>query len=191
MNSEEKLIRDCKKGKSAAQDLVYRKYAGKMLGVCMRYTGNKQEAEDVLQDAFIKVFTKIRSFNTNEKGSFAGWIHRIMVTTALNYIRDNKKHNYHSDIDEVEPENYEGYDQHDDAESSIDSKKVMEIIQELPTGYKTVFNLYVFEKYTHQEIADELGISVNTSKSQLSKARTMIKKKINEYKNATIISKAI
>jgi RNA polymerase sigma factor (sigma-70 family) len=183
MVPEEKIIEGCRKGKSAAQDLLYDKYASAMLGVCMRYCRNRAEAEDVLQEGFIKVFKNIVRFSSGESGSLTRWIKTIMINTALNYIRDNLKHRY-TDIDHVndawladgsEPEIEE-----EDVE--ISQEELLKMIQELPAGYKVVFNLYVFEKYSHKEIAESLEITESTSKSQLSKARVFLRKKIMEYK---------
>lgn len=102
MISEEKIIKGCIKGKASAQEQLYNLYAERMLGVCLRYSSSKQEAEDIMQDAFVKVFTKIETFKKQKTGSLGGWIHRIMVNTALNHYRDNARHMYHKDIDEMD-----------------------------------------------------------------------------------------
>jgi len=185
---EKKIIEDCIDGKRHAQNKLYTKYAPSMLGLCMRYARNKEEAEDILQEAFIKVFLNINRFRA--EGSFEGWMKRIMINTAITHKKQNLKHQYQTDINEIE-EIYiadEG-SQNDESAVKLPQAKLMSIIQSLPDGYKTVFNLYVFEKYTHKEIAEMLDISDNTSKSQLSKARRLLTTKIeqvNGSKNITI-----
>jgi RNA polymerase sigma-70 factor (ECF subfamily) len=180
MVSEEKLVKDCKSGKSYALELLYNKYSANMLGVCMRYCSNKTEAEDILQEGFIKVFTNIGKYKKLKTSSLGGWIRRIIVNTALNHHRDNIKNKYYTDIDDIEDVLIiETEDDNNDAdENKISEKEIMGIIQNLPEGYRIVFNLYVFEEYSHKKIAGDLNISVNTSKSQLSKARTYIKKEL-------------
>ncbi len=171
--------------------MLFRIYAPRMLGVCLRYTCNKQEAEDVLQDSFIKVFKNIGSFNNENKGSIGGWIRRICVNTALNNYRDTLKYRQETDIDIFKGNIPDNTDDDEISEEPIEKEKILQIIHDLPAGYKLVFNLYVFEQYTHQQIADELNISANTSKTQLMKARTFIKKKILELQTAHQISKVI
>lgn len=173
--SEEIILRGCRKGKAKAQRELYDRYATTMLGVCLRYVKNKAEAEDVLQEGFIKVFKNLKNYNG--EGSLAGWIYRIMVNTALNYLRSKKK------IQFVE---YEGNvpDTSDDSqvEPPFSKQQFMDAIHDLPDGYRTVFNLYVLEGYKHREIADILEISINTSKTQLAKARQMLKKTLTAIK---------
>ncbi|MDD5569951.1 MAG: sigma-70 family RNA polymerase sigma factor [Bacteroidales bacterium] len=174
---ESVLIEGCKAGKRSFETELFNKYASAMLGICMRYARNKDEAEDIAQEGFVKVFLKIKEFR--HEGSFEGWMKKIMVNTALNYHRNNLKHFFHKDIDEIEDryeteeENYE--------EVNLREKELIEIIQSLPEGYRVVFNLYVFEEYGHKEIAESLGITESTSKSQLFKARRYLKKKVNEH----------
>lgn len=179
MVSENKIVEDCLKGKKRAFLQLYNRYNSVMLGVCMRYARNNSEAEDILQEGFVKVFQNIESFGF--KGSFEGWVKRIMINTALNHNRNNLKHYFHSDVDEIEE--YIVVDSDvviDKQEYPFNTEELMKMIQALPPGYKTVFNLYVFEGYSHKEIADMLEISENTSKSQLSKARKYLKNKINK-----------
>jgi len=179
-----KIIADCKKGKSYAQEQIYDLYAGAMLGICMRYAKNKSEAEDILQEGFIKVFTKIDKYDFNTVNSFSAWMKRIIVNTALNYIRDNKKHNIFSDINEENTESLSYEPEETEQSITISQQEILQLVQELPEGYKLVFNLYIFEKYSHQDIAIELGISVNTSKTQLFKARKLLQKRIKEKINS-------
>jgi RNA polymerase sigma-70 factor (ECF subfamily) len=171
MISEQKLIKEVKRGKPKYQKLLFEIYAPKMLGVCSRYFQTMEEAEDALQDGFVKVFSNINSFRGN--GSFEGWIRRIMVNTSLNLHRKNLKHYYHIDIADTETRISDirlNFDQ-------LEVQDLLNMIQELPNGYRLVFNLYEIEGYSHKEIADELGVSVNTSKSQLLKARRRLREK--------------
>lgn len=177
MVSEEKIIEGCLKGKRSAYYQLYSQYSKVMLGICLRYARNTSEAEDILQDGFVKIFQNIHKYSF--KGSFEGWMKRIMINTALNHNRNNLKHYFHADIDEIE--DYTVIDSEvvvDKMEFPLNSDELMVLIQELPNGYRTVFNLYVFEGYAHKEIAEMLEISENTSKSQLSKARKYLKNKI-------------
>ncbi len=183
MTEKEKIIRACAKGKRKAFNKLYEMYAPKMLGVCLRYGKSYAEAEDVLQEGFIKVFQKIESFAF--QGSFDGWIRRVMVNTAINHYHAQKKY-YENELyassSEEEGERMEtdnGFD-----EEQIPSEILMAMIQNLPAGYKMVFNLYVFEGMTHADIASTLNISENTSKTQLFKARNKLKKEIlKKYAN--------
>lgn len=170
MISEIDLINGCKIGDKKAQRTLYDKYAAKMLGVCIRYFRDIDEAEDALQEGFIKIFNNIDKFRN--EGSFEGWIRRIMVNTSLNYYKSNLKHYYGTDYDEVE-------EIVEDEKLKFDNLSVeylLKIIQDLPEGYRLVFNLYEIEGYSHKEIAEMLGISVNTSKSQLMKAKRNLQK---------------
>ena len=182
MVSEDRIIEGCKKGNHHSYSMLYKKYAAKMLGVCFRYSKTKDEAEDVLQEGFIKVFKNIKSYKG--VGSFEGWLRRIMVNTAINNYKTNSKYYYHEDIDK----DYDIELQSDEQlpfelEENTNKMQVMKLIQELPTGYQMVFNLYVIEGLTHKEIAEELEVSVNTSKSQLSKARKWLRERILNIKN--------
>lgn len=180
---ENQIIEGCKKGKRNSYNMLYKKYAPLMLGICYRYSKTRDEAEDVLQEGFIKVFQKIKTYEG--RGSFEGWLRRIMVNTAINNYKANSKHYYHEDIDK----DYNIDLQSDDGnlpfhhENGINKEKIIKLIQELPTGYQMVFNLYVIDGLTHQEIAEELDFSINTSKSQLSKARKWLRKKLETKEN--------
>lgn len=177
---DKKIFDDCIKGKRHAQNKLYNRYAPSLLGICMRYAKNKEEAEDILQEGFIKIFLKIQGFRS--EGSFEGWMKRIMINTALTHNKQNLKHKYQTDITEIE-EIHIVDDGRQDEESivKIPRDKLMSIIQSLPEGYKTVFNLYVIEQYAHKEIAEMLDISINTSKSQLSKARRLLTTRITQF----------
>lgn len=170
-SSEEQLILACKAGKRKAQQELYEKYASRMLAVCCRYTGNQAEAEDVMMNAFFKVFTKMEQFQS--QGSFEGWIRRIMVNEALSHIRKYKNMSVEVDIEKASR-------QPDIAkvEQNLAAADLEAMISELPIGYRTVFNMYAIEGYSHKEISEMLDISESTSKSQLSRARSYLQKKL-------------
>lgn len=169
---EEVLIKRCKKGDPVAQREVYDRFAGKMLSVCRRYVKSLEDAEEVLSNVFIKFFERIEQYRG--EGSFEGWIKRIAVRESLNYIRYQKNL-----FVEVEDEHLD-YFQHQPVHSSYEVDELMRMIEELPLGYRTVFNLYAIEGYNHQEIADMLEISEGTSKSQLAKARKQLQEKLQQ-----------
>lgn len=169
--SLKKLIEKCAKNDRKAQAEVYQIYAGKLFGLCLKYSRNREEAQDNLQDGFITIFNKIHSFN--HKGSFEGWMKRVVVNTALAKYRNK---NLLSLVTEEIPE--EVIVAVDEETVSIDY--LLEIIQQLPDRYRLVFNLYILDGYSHKEIAEELKITVGTSKSNLSRARVILKGKIEE-----------
>ena len=174
MISDEELIKRCLKGKPKYQKILFDTYAPKMFGVVSRYFVSRAEAQDALQDGFVKVFSKLQDYSG--LGSFEGWIRRIMITTSLNLLRQNLKHQYHVDIDEVQEyieDDSQNYDR-------FTTEEILDVIRNMPLGYRTIFNLYEIEGYHHNEIASELGISVNTSKSQLLKARQYLRKRISK-----------
>ena len=171
--SEEKLIKGCLEGIQAFQQMLYKRYAPKMLTVCMRYSGNREEAEDVLQEGFMIVFDKMPQFKM--QGSFEGWVRRIMVNKSLEHILRKAAVYPVLDIDDVEDK----FVSQEEVLSAIDSKELLKMIQELPPMYKMVFNLFVFEGMGHKEISAMLDIAEGTSKSNLSDARKILKKKIN------------
>ena len=175
MLSEEEIIAGCKLGKRKAQHELYNRYSGSMFGVALRYSKNKSEAEDVLQEAFIRIFKYIKSFEGRNQGSLSAWIKTIVINTTLSYNRNNKKHHYTEDVDEVQVGENPVFDISSDSDTDERKNKIMKAMQQLPHGYRTVFNLYSLEGYTHKEIAEILDISENTSKSQLSKARKYLR----------------
>lgn len=177
-NQLKELIHGCMRNHRRSQEVIYKLFYGKMLAVCRRYTNNDDQAKDILQDGFIKLFKNIEKFNF--VGSFEGWVRRIVVNTAIDYVRKSKTEfllaqNEQSieDFQDVIEE-----DEEDEAplEMSLEVSDVKKGMEQLSTAYRTVFNLYVFEDYSHQEIADALNISVGTSKSNLAKARANLKK---------------
>lgn len=171
MNDEE-MLEGCKANREVAQKYLFERYARVMTGVCMRYADRYDEAQDIVQDGFVKVFKKIETFSGS--GSLEGWIRRIMVNTALDYLRKIKNERFNLSIDDVE------YSLKEDQviESSMQADDLLKVIKTLPAGYRTVFNMYAIEGYTHREIAEKLEISENTSKSQYSRARSLLQKKL-------------
>jgi RNA polymerase sigma-70 factor (ECF subfamily) len=177
MVPDQEILEGCKSGDRDAFGLLYRKYAATMLGICMRYCKRREEAEDVLHEGFIKVFKNVAGFRG--EGSFEGWIKRIMINTSLSYYHASLKHYFQSGVEEMEdiPTDNEDDGIYGNAPSR---SELLTLIQELPDGYRFVFNMYVFENFSHKEIAAELGISVNTSKSQLAKARRKLQKRLQQ-----------
>ena len=174
MYSEEELINRCLNNEAKAQEQFYRRYAPKMYGVCLRFAKNKMEADDILQDGFIKVYQNLKSFR--KEGSLEGWIRRTIVNTSINSYKKNAK--FLNDIEIEKAEVIQNLNE--GALDKISVKEFLELIKELPTGYKMVFNLNVIEGYTHKEIGTLLDISENTSKSQLSRARQALQRKLSE-----------
>ncbi len=188
MTVPKKIIRQCKKFDEKAQEHIYKKYAPDLLGICRRYFKNLSKAEDVMQDAFVTIFSKIAQYKGS--GSFEGWMKRITLNTALIQLRKDKKEIISENFDFLETEKKEIKKKElnlSDIQSVIenanfDQFEIIEFMDELPEGFKTVFNLYVIEGMKHKEIAEELDISVGTSKSQLMRAREKLKKIL--YKKA-------
>ncbi|MCX6187972.1 MAG: sigma-70 family RNA polymerase sigma factor [Bacteroidetes bacterium] len=158
------MIKGCIDGDRTCQKALYIQNASKMLAVCMRYSKDRAEAEDMLQEGFLKVFQGISRFKG--EGSFEGWIRRIMVFTAINMYK-HRSRKFQEDLDR------ENYDAPFDAEivDKISAKEILAFVQQMPEGYRVIFNLYAVEGYTHKQISDELGIAIGTSKSQYSRAR--------------------
>lgn len=174
MISESDLIEGCLRGDRKMQYELYQRYAPKMYGVCLRYAANAEEAEDILQEGFIKVYKKISSYRGD--GSFEGWIRRIFVNTAIEHFR---KKTYLQPITEQEESTIEG--KYLSVLDSLAEKDIIELIQQLSPGYRTVFNMYVIEGYTHKQIAEILGISEGTSKSQLSRAKLILQDLVRKH----------
>lgn len=173
MTHLEEIIYKCREGNGKAQTELYRLFSPKMYGICLRYTKDKANAEDILQEGFVRVFTKIKQFEF--KGSFEGWMRRIMVNTALERFRKNDR------LYPVEDMNaYESTEYSEETLSSISADELMKMIQSLPPRYRMVFNLYAIEGYTHIEIGEMMSITEGTSKSNLSRARMILQKKVAE-----------
>lgn len=162
------------KGKPAAQKQLYQEFAAQMLGVCYRYTKSLEDAEDVLQEAFVRVFRFMHQYNA--EGDLGAWIRRIMVNTALNYLKKNRRyqHDLLYDNTELTVVTY------DNPEIHLNAKELAEMIRQLPTGYQTIFNLHAVEGYSHVEIGQMLGISDNTSRSQYMRARQLLCSWLNQ-----------
>jgi RNA polymerase sigma-70 factor (ECF subfamily) len=176
VRSEEDLLKACLKKDALAQREFYERYARKMFGVCLRYVKDNDEAQDILQDGFVKVFQKLETFKT--EGSLEGWIRRIMVNTALDHLRKTRELRFAVNVDDVEHQ----LEQHDFVVENMSAEVMLRILNTIPAGYRAVFNMFAIEGYSHKEIADELGISVNTSKSQYSRAREFIQKVLEKQK---------
>jgi len=170
---EDELIKGCLRRDRNAQKLLYDTYSSKMYGLCYRYVKDVMEAEDILVTAFMKVFDKIAQFKS--EGSFEGWIRRIVVNEALTYLRRHRSMYLETELEQADREpDYNSLSDH------LEAEDLLKMIQELPTGYRIVFNLYAIDGYSHKEIAEQLGISENTSKSQLSRARTYLQKLLQD-----------
>lgn len=170
------VVEGCVKGDRKCQQLVYRKFYGKMLGLCLRYSKDREEARDILQDGFIKVFSNIKNYGGN--GSFEGWIRRIITNTAIDFYRKNK--NSHVDVNsefvESSGEALKDESDNDPEYINISTQEVLSAVQKLSPAYRTVFSLYAIDGFTHKEIAEKLGISEGTSKSNFAKAKLNLRK---------------
>ncbi len=173
------IIKGCQASESGAQRALYELFKTKMYGICLRYTGNYDDAQDVLQDGFLKVFEKIKQFEF--KGAFEGWIRRIMVNTAIEKYRTQYQViNISDSIKEISQFNV------DEIIGNLTAEELLRFIQELSPKYRIVFNLYAIEGYSHKEIADILNITEGTSKSNLSRARNILQDKVKRYFKASI-----
>ncbi|MDP2424611.1 MAG: RNA polymerase sigma factor [Bacteroidales bacterium] len=169
---EKQLLDGCLAGKRSAQKQLYERYAPNMFGVCLRYAAHRDMAEDMLQEGFIRVFTKLDSYRS--EGSLEGWIRRIMVNTALEMLRKTDVLKYSVDIEMVQE-----YDSaQTDGFGKLSTAELLRNIQEMPAGFRAVFNLFAIEGYSHREIADMLQIAEGTSKSQYARSRAWLQKRI-------------
>ncbi|MCX7955137.1 MAG: sigma-70 family RNA polymerase sigma factor [Bacteroidales bacterium] len=177
MCDERELIEKLKKQDFKAQKLLYKKYCSKFLGICMRFAKNKHEAEDILQDSFIKIYKKISQFNF--EGSFEGWMKRIIINTAISYYRKNHKW-YNVEInDSIINEEQSNFSFNID-DYELTTEEILKVIQSLSPGYRIVFNLYAIEGYSHKEIAEMLNINISTSKSQYSRAKKILQIRLQQ-----------
>ena len=177
----ERIVVGCKAKRRSSQQKIYELLYSKMLPVCCRYARSTDEAKDMLQDGFIKVFEKIEQYNTG--GSFEGWVRRIIVNTAIDAYRKNKKEVFIDDESRIKDENDWQDIENESEYAELSINDIVEAMQSLSPGYQTVFNLYVMEGYTHQEIANELEINIGTSKSNLAKAKANMKIMLTEKLN--------
>jgi RNA polymerase sigma factor (sigma-70 family) len=170
---EKEMVEGCLRGEARAQKLLFERYYGKMLAVCQRYSKSRDEARDILQEGFVKVFQKLGQFSFSSP--FEAWVRRIMVNTAIDFYRKSATEPYMSDID-VAGDVLE----QQDVISDMGYAELLACLQQLPAGYKIVFNMYVIEGFSHKEIAETLQVTEGTSKSQLAKARGYLQKLINK-----------
>ena len=166
--TEEAILKGCINNDAAAQRELYNKYSPKMLAVCYRFAHNREDAEDMLQEGFIKVFLQIHTFES--RGAFEGWVRRIMVHTCINILKKNKKFNESVDLIHAT----KIYVREESIPSIIQAKQVVECIRMLPMGYRTVLNLFAIEGYSHKEVASILEIEESTSRSQFTRAKAML-----------------
>ena len=177
--SEDSLVRACQQGDPKAQRRVYERYSARMLSLCGRYLPDEFEAEEAMIEGFMKVFDRIGQFKM--EGSFEGWIRRIMVNESLMYLRSKKAAGWQANYDDVE------YGVEPVAAATdLEANELHRLVQQLPTGYRTVFNLYAIEGYNHAEIAESLGISESTSKSQLHRARALLQEWVQKLEQTDV-----
>lgn len=172
------LLEKCSAGNREAQYELYRKYSPLLYGLALRYSYNQTAAEDILQEAFVKIFASIGDFKF--EGSFEGWLRRVVVNTAITLYHKDVKHRHYADLtdyEEILPDENAEFDS-----AEFTKEELLGVINSLPEGYKMVFNLYAVEGFKHREIAEMLGIDINTSKSQFMRARVSIIRKLNELK---------
>lgn len=176
---EQQLAEQCRLGNNRARQELYERYAGRLLALCMRYTGNRELAEDLLHDGFLKLFSSFDKFTWRGEGSLRAWMERVMVNTVLEYLRRNDVLNNSVDLDISSPGAYD--EPTTEACETIPAQVLMQFVRELPAGYRTVFNLYVMEGKSHKEIAAALGINEKSSASQLARAKAALADKIRKW----------
>lgn len=178
--NEKNLVKDCLKGLPQAQRQLYDRFAESMLGVCYRYTKSMADAEDVLQEGFIRVFNNLHQYRF--EGELGAWIRKVMVRTALNYLKKNKRYSFELSYDEIKLHPVSV----DNPQITLQAKELADLIRQLPTGYQTIFNLYAVEGFTHIEIGAMLGIHEGTSRSQYARARALL---ISWIENKNVVTK--
>ena len=181
MFDEQGILKGCREGRRSAQKQLYERFVSPMLAICLRYSRSRDEAEDLLQEGFLKIFHNINTFRNN--GSLEGWIKRIMINHALNQYKKNRKVPFTEDVEEINETDILQDNEEIENQDPVPAEKLLEMVQSLPEGYRMVFNLYIFEEYSHKEIAETLNISENTSKTQLLKARRHLQKRVAEFMN--------
>ena len=177
MDGEKDILAGCIKGKQSAQRELFERYSRLLLAVCNRYAENIEEAEDVMQEGFVKIFLNIKEFKA--EGSLVAWMRRIMINTAITHYHKMRKHRYHDDLDDV---NETKFEETTWSESEFTREELFNVIHKMPDGYRQVFNLYAVEGYKHREIAEILKIDENTSKSQYSRARRWLQERLIKLK---------
>lgn len=171
--TEKEILKACLKGDRQAQKDLFYLYSGKMMAVCLRYARNQQEAEDILQDGFIRVFTYLHEFNY--AGSFEGWVRRIIINTAIKHTQKKSFTNEGTGLEHIKEDSVDP-----DVLSMLSEAELIKMISELPDGYRAIFNLFAIEGYSHKEIAELLNIEEGSSRSQLVKARRILQSKVNK-----------
>lgn len=184
-DKEQQLAERLRSGDHAAMHDFYARYGGQMMAVCTRYTGNEEDAKDVLQDTLIKLFTHMADFTYRGSGSLRAWATRLAVNEALSFLRTKKREGWMESVDLLPDTADEAPPPTDDVPPEV----LHSLITALPQGYRTVFNLYVFEQMSHDEIARRLGIKRDTSASQLHRAKALLAKQITEYRKKTEIQR--
>ena len=177
MSREKDILKACIKGNSSAQRELFDTYSSLMLGICNRYASCLEEAEDVMQEGFVKIFLNIKDFKGD--GSLVAWMRRIMINTAITHYHKMRKHRYHDDLEEVRESKFEDQGW---GEADFTREELYNVIQRMPDGYRIVFMLYAVEGYKHREIAEILKIDENTSKSQYSRARRWLQERLIKNK---------
>lgn len=172
--SDEELLAGCLNKDGDSQKALFAKYGERMMGLCLRYAGSREEAQDYLQEGFIKVFEKLGQYNGS--GALGGWISTVMVNTALIQLRKKKREGYSEDIGEM----YNLSTSDHDILDKMSADELMQVVTSMPPGYRAVFNLFAIEGFSHKEIADKMEISESTSKTQFHKAKAYLKKRIEE-----------
>lgn len=176
--TEEKLALMCRKADPQARKVLYERYGGMLMAICVRYTGDTESARDVLHDGFIRIFQSMNKFSYKGEGSLRAWLSRVMVNEALGYLRRQSQQMQQEVLVEELPDSGD----EDDSVNDIPRTVLMKFISELPDGYRSVFNLYVFEEKSHKEIGELLGITEHTSSSQFYRAKSLLIRKIKEYR---------
>ncbi len=182
--TDNELVKLCLKDNAQAQRELYVKYASVMMGICYRYTKSMEDAEDVLQEAFIKVFKNLKQYSG--EGELGGWVRRIMVNTALTYIKKHRRYTVDMDYDKMPLQPVSN----DEPDIHLNQKELADLIRQLPAGYQTVFNLHAVEGFSHIEIGQLLGINENTSRSQYSRARSTLIGWLNKQSSSENLQKA-
>lgn len=177
MEGDREILSGCLRGQPSAQRMLFEKYSRILLGVCNRYAQCIEEAEDIMQEGFVKIFLNVKEFKG--EGSLLAWMRKIMINTAITHYHRMLKHRYHDDLDQVQETRFEDRE-YDEAEFTLE--ELFGVIHQMPDGYRVVFNLYAVEGYKHREIAEMLGIDENTSKSQFSRARRWLQVRLEQLK---------
>ena len=183
MTELSEIIEGCKRNKRKYQDMLYAQYSSMLFGICLRYAKGRFEAEDIMQEGWVKIYKHIGTYSMDR--SFEAWMRRIMINTAITIYRKNLKHAYHEDVSESEISGGM-FHAEDPTQLEYTAQELKDTIDKLPKGYKMVFNLYVVEGYKHKEIADMLEIDINTSKSQLSRAKKYLQRELIQLSEVTL-----